>query len=85
MLTNRTVERLAGGLLAGGFVAFMSHLVTFFSLGATSVTILLVMLYGLLIFLSAAAIYLTFGPHDRALALFGATGLAAHGILIVIA
>jgi hypothetical protein len=43
------------------------------------------MLYGLLIFLSAAAIYLTFGLHDRALALFGATGLAAHGILIVIA
>ena len=48
-------------------------------------TVLLVIFYGLLIFLSAAAIYLTFGPHDRALALFGAMGLAAHGILIVVA
>lgn len=85
MLTNRNVERLAGGLLAGGVVVFMSHVVTFFVLDAKSVTILLVLLYGLMIFLSAAATYMTFGRHDRALALFSATGFAAHGMLIVIA
>ena len=85
MLTNRNVERLAGGLLASGVVVFMSHLVTFFVLDAKSVTILLVLVYGLMIFLSAAAIYMTFGRHDRTLALFSATGFAAHGMLIVIA
>ncbi len=84
MLTNRAIERLAGGLLVASFVAFLGHVVTLIVLGAGPVTIFLVLVYGLLIFLSAATLYLIFGPHDRPLALFGATGLAAHGVFIVI-
>ncbi len=84
MLTNRAIERLAGGLLVASFVAFLGHVITLIVLGAGPVTIFLVLVYGLLIFLSAATLYLIFGPHDRSLALFGATGLAAHGVFIVI-
>ncbi len=83
MLTNRAIERLAGGLLVASFVAFLGHVITLV-LGTGPVTVSLVLVYGLLIFLSAATLYLIFGPHDRSLALFGATGLAAHGVFIVI-
>ena len=84
MLTTRAGERLAGGLLVASFLAFLGHVVTLIILGAGPVTIFLVFVYGLLIVLSAGAIYLVFGPHDRALAILGAMGFAAHGMFIVI-
>ena len=84
MFSKRSIERLAGALLLAGFVAFLGHGVTAFTLGAGPTTILFVLLYGFLVFLSAAILYQTFRSHERTLALFGACGLAAHGLFTVL-
>ena len=47
-------------------------------------TILLVLAYGFMIILSALFIYVVFHSHERTLALFGAFGLAAHGLFLVL-
>ncbi len=85
MFSNRRLERLAGALLVAGFAAFLGHLVVLVTLRALSPTILLVLAYGLLMLLSAVALYLAFRPHEEALALFSASGLAAHGLFVVLA
>lgn len=84
MLAHRTVERLAGGLLVASFLTFLGHVVTLAVSGTGQLTFLLVLVYGFLIMLSAMTLYLVFGQHDRTLALFGAAGLAVHGMFIVI-
>ncbi len=84
MLSQRHIERLAGALLVAAFVAFGVHFVTL-ALGSLPATVLLVLLYGVLIFLSAVALYLTFRRHERTLALFGASGFTAHGLFVVLA
>ena len=45
MFSKRSIERLAGALLLAGFVAFLGHGVTLFTLGAGPTTILFVLLY----------------------------------------
>ncbi len=84
MFSKRSVERLTGALLMAGFVAFLGHVVTLFTLGAGRITILFVFTYGILVFLSAVTLYLAFRPHDETLALLGAFGFATHGLFIVL-
>lgn len=84
MFSKRTIERLAGALLVAGFVAFLGHGLTLSTVGIGHTTILLVLMYGFLIILSATPLYLTFRSHERTLALFGAFGLAAHGLFVVL-
>lgn len=85
MFSKRSIERLAGAFLVASLVAFFAHLVTLGPYGVGPATIFCVFLYGLLVLLSAIALYLTFSPHQRALALFGAMGFAAHGLFVVLA
>lgn len=84
MFSKRDIERLTGVLLVASFVAFLGHVVTLGTLGAGATTIQFVFIYGILIFLSAVALYVTFRPHEEILALFGSVALAAHGLLIVL-
>ena len=64
MFSKRSIERLAGAFLVASFVVFVSVFITVFILGAGSTTILLVLVYGLLITLSAIPLYLTFRQHE---------------------
>ena len=84
MFSKRSVERLAGALLVAGFVVFLGHVVTLFTLGPGPTTILFVLIYGFVIFLCATALYQTFRSHERTLALFGAFGFLAHGLFVVL-
>ncbi len=85
MFSTRSIERLAGAFLVASFVVFVGVFITVFILGAASTTILLVLVYGLLITLSAIPLYLTFRQHEQTLALFSSVGLVAHGLFIVLA
>ena len=84
MFSKRGIERLAGALLVASFVAFLGHVATLLILGAGRTTILFVLVYGVLVILSAMTLYQTFRPHEPTLALFGAFGLTAHGLFIVL-
>ena len=84
MFSQRTLERFAGVILVAGIVAFLVHGVTLSTVGVGPTTILFVLIYGFLIILSATPLYMTFRTHERTLALFGALGLAAHGLLVVL-
>ena len=84
MFSKRGIERLAGALLVASFVAFLGHVVTLLTLGAGRTTILFVFIYGFLVILAAMTLYQTFRPHEQTLALFGAFGLTAHGLFIVL-
>ena len=84
MFSTRRIERPAGALLMASFVTFLGHVVTLLTLGAGLSTIRFVLIYGFLVILSAMALYLAFRPHERTLALFSASGFAAHGLFIVL-
>ena len=83
MFSKRSSERLAGAGLVTGLAAFLAHGLTL-DQGVGRMTILLVLVYGLMIILCALPVYLVFHSHERALALFGASGLAAHGLFVVL-
>ncbi len=83
MFSERSIERLAGAFLVTGLVSFLAHGLTL-DQGVRPITILLVLVYGFMIILSALLIYLIFHSHERTLALFGAFGLAAHGLFVVL-
>ena len=83
MLSKRTIERLAGAFLVAGLVAFLAHGLTL-DQGVVPMTVLLVLVYGFMIILSALLVYLIFHSHERTLALLGAFGLAAHGLVVVL-
>ena len=84
MISKGNVERLAGALLVTSFVAFLGHFVALKAHLTLPLVVLFVLMYGVLIFLSAPTLYLTFRAHERTLALFGASGLAAHGLFVVL-
>ncbi len=84
MFSKRNIECLTGALLVAGFTAFLGHGITLGTLGAGPTTLLFVLLYGFLIFLSAMTVYQIFFPYERTLAGFAALGLAAHGLFIVL-
>ena len=82
MLTSRGNQRLAGAFLVAAHVFFLAHSVTY-ALDKASATVLLILLYGLFVVLSAMTLYLTFARLERTVALLGASGLAVHGIFMV--
>lgn len=84
MMSTRNVEQLAGALMVTGFVAFMSHIATGVALGPGRTTVLAAWAYGILITLAAVALYPAFRRFEETLALFGAVGLAAHGLLFML-
>ncbi len=83
MFSKRGIERLAGACLVTGLVAFWAHGLTL-DQGVVPMTVLLVLVYGFMIILSALLVYLIFHSHERTLALFSAFGLAAHGLFVVL-
>ena len=83
MFSTRSIERLAGAFLVVGLAAFLAHGLTL-DQGVVPMTVLLVLVYGFMIILSALLVYLIFHSHERTLALFGAFGLAAHGVFAVL-
>lgn len=76
-------EKLAGVLLAGSIVLFLGHIGTLFG-GWMKATILLVLLYGVLLFLATVPVYLVFRTRDHVLSLFSALAFAAHGICVIL-
>ena len=84
MLSKRWIERMAGALLLAAFLAFLGHGLTLKQLGPGKTTIVYVLVYGFLAFLVAVPIYRVFRSHEPTLALFGAAGLAAHGLFAVL-
>ncbi len=83
MFSKRSIERLAGAFMVAGLVAFWAHGLTM-DQGVVPMTVLLILAYGFMIILSALLVYLIFHSHERTLALFGAFGLAAHGLFVVL-
>ena len=83
MLSNRSIERLAGAFMVIGLISFIAHSFTL-EQGVRPITILLVLVYGVMIILSAWLIYRVFYSHERTLAQFGAFGLAVHGVFVIV-
>ena len=68
MFSKRSIERLAGASMVFGLVAFLAHGKTL-DQGVVPMTVLLVLVYGFMIILSALLVYVIFHSHERTLAL----------------
>ncbi len=85
VFSARNIERLTGALLVASILAFVIHGVVFLIQGAVDGAVFFfIFLNGVLLFLSAVALYLTFRPYEPTLSLFGALGFAAHGLSAIL-
>ncbi len=84
MLSTHATQRLAGALLIASVLLFLGHVVTLLGLGPGRTTIVFVLVYGFPIGLAGLALYSTFRGVEPTLAAFGAFGLAAHSLFVVL-